>query len=249
LEENTLLVCLIRNLRLEKVILEEYNPEKINFDLFVSRIYNFLKPELKPTTKIIFFMEKRGFPEIDRQKIFFPFPAINIFLEGGYFAFTNILAEKQIIDFSPFKNYTAYFLNRLPSIVIFLSAYLLILLFSISISFFVFQNIFKKESKNLASEIKTISSKEDTQIQLENLKKMTLGLSPDIFSKFYSLEKIKNIPGFESLNFYSQKMIFSLKVEDKEAEKIKLQINQDFPNSKLIEENTMENKVLLKYNF
>jgi hypothetical protein len=181
--------------------------------------------------------------------MFFPSPTINVFLEGGYFAFNNVLAEKQIIDFSPLKNYTAYFLNRLPSIIIFLSMYLFILLFLISISFFVFQNIFKKESKKLASEIKTISPKEDVGAQLENFKKITSEINPDLFSKFSSLEKIKNLPGFESLNFSSQGMIFSLRVENKEVEKIKFQISQDFPNSKLIEESTMENKVLLKYSF
>jgi hypothetical protein len=249
LEENTLLAFLVRNLRLEKVILEEYNPEKINLDLIISRIYDFIKHELKPATKIIFFMEKRDFPEISQQKIFFPSPAVNVFLEGGYFAFMNVFTEKQIIDFSPFKNYTAYFLNRLPSIIIFLSAYLFILLFLISISFFVFQNIFKKEGKRLASEIKTISPKEDIGAQLENLKKITSEINLDLFSKFSSLKKIKNLPGFESLTFSSEGMIFSLKVEDKEAGKIKFQVSQDFPNSKLIEESTMENKVLLKYSF
>jgi hypothetical protein len=249
LEENTLLAFLMRNLRLEKVILEEYDHEKINLDLLISRIYDFLRPELKTTTKIIFLMEKKDFPEIIQQKIFFPTPTINIFLEGGYFAFTGALAEKQIIDFSPLKNYTAYFLNRLPSIVIFLSTYLLILLCLISISFFVFQNIFKKENKSLASEIKTVSPKENDQIQLENLKKIASEFNPDLFLKFSSLEKVKNLPGFESLNFSSRGVIFSLMVDNQEAEKIKLQISQEFPNSKLIEESVMENKVLLKYIF
>jgi hypothetical protein len=249
LEENNLLAFLIRNLRLEKVILEEYDPEKINLDLLISRIYDFLKSELKPTTKIIFFMEKKDFPEIVQQKIFFPAPTINVFLEGGYFAFNNVLAEKQIIDFSPLKNYTAYFLNRVPSIVVFLSIYLFILSFLISISFFVFQNIFTKESRKLASQIPSLSFKENLQNQLEILKKIASELKPDLFFKFSSLEKIKNLPGFESLNFSSQGMVFSLKVEDKEAEKIKFQISRDFPNSKLIEESTMENKVLLKYSF
>jgi hypothetical protein len=249
LEENTLLVFLIRNLRLEKVILEEYDPEKINLDLLISRIYNFFKPELQSTTKIIFFMEKRDFPEITQQKIFFSSPTINVFLEGSYFAFMNVFTEKQIIDFSPLKNYTAYFLNRLPSIIVFLSTYLLILLFLISSSFLVFQNIFKKESKKLASEIKTISPNENIKTQLENFTKITSEINPNLFSKFSSLEKIKNLPGFESLNFSPQGMIFSLMVENKEAEKIKFQISQDFPNSKLIEETTLDNKVLLKYSF
>jgi hypothetical protein len=249
LEENNLLAFLIRNLRLEKVILEEYDPEKINLDLLISRIYDFLKSELKPTTKIIFFMEKKDFPEIVQQKIFFPAPTINVFLEGGYFAFNNVLAGKQIIDFSPLKNYTAYFLNRVPSIVVFLFIYLFILSFLISISFFVFQNIFTKESRKLASQIPSLSFKENLQNQLEILKKIASELKPDLFFKFSSLEKIKNLPGFESLNFSSQGMVFSLKVEDKEAEKIKFQISRDFPNSKLIEESTMENKVLLKYSF
>jgi hypothetical protein len=194
-------------------------------------------------------MEKKDFPEIVQQKMFFTSPTINVFLEGGYFVFNNILAERQIIDFSPLKNYTAYFLNRLPSITIFISVYLFILLFLTSISFFVFQNIFKKEIKNLASQIKIISPNEDTQTQLENFKKIISELNSDLFFKFSSLEKIKNLPGFESLNFSSQGINFSLKVENKDAEKIKFQISQDFPNSKLIEENIMENKVLLKYSF
>jgi hypothetical protein len=249
LEENTLLAFLIRNLRLEKVILEEYNPAKINLDLLISRIYDFLKPELKSTTKIIFFTEKKDFPEIVQQKMFFPSPPINVFLEGGYFAFMNVFAEKQIIDFSPLKNYTAYFLNRLPSIIIFLSVYLFILLFLISISFFSFQSIFKKEIKKLSAEIKTISSKEDVQAQLENLKKITSELNQNLFFKFSSLKKIKNLPGFESLNFSSGGFVFSLRVENKNVEKIKFQISREFPNSKLIEETVMENKVLLKYSF
>ena len=249
LEENTLLAFLIRNLRLEKVILEEYDPEKINLDLLISRIHDFLKPELKTTTKIIFFTEKKDFPEIVQQKMFFPSQTINVFLEGSYFAFNNVLAEKQIIDFSPLKNYTAYFLNRLPSIIIFLSVYLFILLFLISISFFSFQSIFKKEIKKLSAEIKTISSKEDVQAQLENLKKITSELNQNLFLKFSSLEKIKNLPGFESLNFSSQGLVFYLRVENKDAEKTKFQISQNFPNSKLVEESTIENKVLLKYSF
>jgi hypothetical protein len=240
---------LIRNLRLEKVILEEYDPEKLSLDLLILRIYSFLKTELKPTTKIIFFMEKRDFPEITQEKIFLPSPSINVFLEGGYFAFANVFTDKQIIDFLPLKNYTAYFLNRLPSIVMFLSAYLFTLLLLISVSFFVFQNMFKKEIKNLALQMQTISSKGDLQTQIENLQKITSRLKPDLFSKFSSLEKIKNIPGFESLNFSSQEVVFSLRVESQDAEKIKFQISQDFPNSKLIEETTVENKVLLKYSF
>jgi hypothetical protein len=249
LEEGTLTSLLIRNLRLEKVILEEYDPEKLSLDLLILRIYSFLKTELKPTTKIIFFMEKRDFPEITQEKIFLPSPSINVFLEGGYFAFANVFTDKQIIDFLPLKNYTAYFLNRLPSIVMFLSAYLFTLLLLISVSFFVFQNMFKKEIKNLALQMQTISSKGDLQTQIENLQKITSRLKPDLFSKFSSLEKIKNIPGFESLNFSSQEVVFSLRVESQDAEKIKFQISQDFPDSKLIEETTVENKVLLKYSF
>jgi len=249
LEEGTLLVFLISNLRLEKVILEEYDPEKLNLDLLISRIYDYLKPELKPTTKIIFFMEKRDFPEILQQKMFFSTSSINIFLEGGYFTFMNVLSEKPIIDFSPLKNYVAYFLNRIPSAIIFISTYLLILLFLTSTSFFVFQNIFKKEIKSLTSEIKIFSPKEDLQTQLENFKKLVSQLNPDIFYRFSSLEKIKNIPGLESSSFSPQSLIFSLKVENTEAEGIKFQISQDFPQAKLIEESTIENQVLLKYSF
>jgi len=58
------------------------------------------------------------------------------------------------------------------------------------------------------------------------------------------LGKIKNLPGFESLNFSSRGVVFSLMIDDQEAEKTKFQVNKDFPHSKLIEENTMENKVL-----
>jgi len=249
LEGNTLSAFLIHNLRLEKTILEEYDSEKVNLELLISRIYNFLKSELTPTTKIIFFMEKKDFPEITQQKMFFPSPTINVFLEGGYFAFINILAERQVIDFSPFKNYTAYFLNRLPSIIVFLSVYLFILSLLISASYFVLQDKFKKETESLASGTKTIAIDQNLQVQLENLKNITSQLDPEIFTKFSSLNNIKNLPGFESLSFSPQNSIFSLKIDNGDKEKIKSQISQDFPQAKLIEENIIENKVLLKYNF
>ena len=249
LEENTLLVFLISNFRLEKVILEEYNSEKISLDLLISRVYDFLKPLIKTTTKIIFFMKERDFPEITQEKIFYPTPPIDVFIEGGYYTFLNVLREKQIIDFSPLKNYTAYFLNRLPSIIIFLSVYILILTLGISISYFAFQNKFKKEIKTLSSEIKNISSNENIQIQLENFKNVVSQLNSDFLSKFYTLEKIKDLPGFEFFNLSSEGLIFSLKTEIKEIEKIKFQVSQNFPQAKLIEENTFEDKVILKYSF
>jgi hypothetical protein len=107
----------------------------------------------------------------------------------------------------------------------------------------------KKEIENLALQMQTASSEGNLQTQIENLQKIASRLKPDVFSKFSSFEKIKDLPGFEYLNFSSQEAVFSLKVENQDAEKIKFQIRQDFPNSKLIEETTMENKVLLKYSF
>jgi len=250
LEENTLLSLLIRNLRLEKVILEEYDPEKISLDLIISRIYNFLKPEIKKTTKIIFFTgEKKDFPEITEQKMFFPSKTINVFLEGGYFTFTSVLTEKQIIDFSPLKNYMAYFLNRLPSIIIFLSVYLFILSLLISTLYFVFQNNFQKEIKNLSTQIKAVSFSQDLQSQLEAFARIIESLNLETFSRFSSIEKLTNLNSLKNFSFHPQALTFSLKVPKQGIEKIKFEINQNLPQAKIIEETILENEVILKYSF
>ena len=250
LEENTLISLFIKNLKLEKVILEEYDPEKTNLDLIIYRVYNFLKPEIKKTTKIIFFIEeKKDFPEITEQKMFFPLKTINIVLEGSYFTFLSVLKDKKIIDFSPLKNYMAYFLNRFPSIITFLSAYLFILSLLISTIYFIFQNNFQKEIKNLSTQAKNISLDQNLQSQLETFNKIIEKLNLETFSKFSSIEKLINFNNLENFNFYSQELNFSLKVPKQNIEKIKFEISQKFPQAKIIEETILENEVILKYSF
>jgi hypothetical protein len=248
LEENTLIACLIRNLRLEKVVLEEYEPQKINIDLLISRVYVFFKQELNPATKIIFFLEKKeDLPEITHEKMFWPSKPTDVLLEGGYLVFTNVLAEKQIIDFLPLKNYTAYFLNRIPSIVMFLSAYLVLLSLLISASYFVLQNHLQKKIKNISLQVKSLPLDQNLQTEIETLSGMAKKLNLETFSKFSSIEKIRYFQGLQSINFTHQGLTFAIKIPKQDIEKIKFQLSKDFPNAKLIEETSLENEVILKY--
>jgi hypothetical protein len=251
LEENNLIVLLIRKMRVIKVILEEYDNQKTDLNFLITRIYDFLKNELKETAKIIFFMDKnQNFSQITQQKIFLSVPATNIFIEGCYITLSKILNEKQTINFLPFKNYTAYFLNRLPSIIIFLSAYIAILFLLTSTTFIVFNNILKKEIVRLNDELKilqTQSLKEQLLYELINFKKITDKINEETLNKFHSLEKIKQLSGFESFYFDNQSINFSLQIDSLNNELVKNQIQQNIPQAKLIEENILENKVVLKY--
>lgn len=247
LTENNLVSFLIKNLRLEKIILEEYLPERIDLELALNRIYDFLRPELKPTTRILLFLEQQiELTNIEQQKFFFPI-TINALLEGAYFAFTNILADRQIVDFVPLKNYTIYFLNRLPAALTFLSLYVLPLIFLASISFFILQNKFNKEITTLSAQIKTVPSIQN-QTDLENLIKITSLIKPDIIDRFLVVNKIKKFP-LDKIEFNHQEVIFSLKFDQKEQEKIKFEISQELPKAKLIEETSEADMVKLKYSF
>jgi len=246
--ENSLITALIKNLRLEKIITEEIDSQKTNLDLIISRIYDFFKLELKPQTKIIFFSQDKIQFTGSHQTLFFPSPTINVILEGSYYAFKDVLAERPIIDFMPVKNYKAYFLYRLPSIFTLLSVYTLFLLVLISLSYFSLQMRFNNEIKNLSSQIKTVTVNQ-TENQLQNLKNIITTLQLETFDKFSTFVKIKEIAGLESINLEQKEIIFSLKINDQNLEKIKYQISQNFPSAKLIEESASENEVRLKYSF
>jgi hypothetical protein len=246
--ENSLITALIRNLRLEKIITEEIDFQKTNLDLVISRIYDFFKLELKPQTKIIFFSQEKIQFTGSYPALFFPSPTINVILEGSYFAFQDILAERPIIDFMPVKNYKVYFFNRLPSIITLLSVYILFLLILISLAFFSFEVRLNNELKNLSSQIKQVSAAQN-EPQLQNLKNLVSSIEPQNFDKFSLIVKIKELPGIENINFEQKEIIFNLKIDSQNLEKIKYQISQNFPSAKLIEESTSENEVRLKYKF
>jgi len=246
--DSSLITVLIRNLRLEKIITEEIDVQKTNLDLIVSRIYDFFKLELKPQTKIIFFTPEKIQFTGSHQVLFFTSPTINVILEGSYFAFKDVLAERPIIDFMPVKNYKAYFFNRLPAIITLISVYVLSLLILISVAFVALEIRLNNELKNLSSQIKQVSPTQN-ETQLQNLKNVISSIEPQNFEKFSLIVKIKELPGIENISLEQKEIIFSLKINNQNLEKTKYQISQDFPSAKLIEESVSENEVRLKYSF
>jgi len=248
IEGTTLLILLIKNLRLEKIILEEYIPEKIDLNLVISRIYNFLKPELKPSTKILFLKEKEKtieIPEIENQLIQFTVSPSNVILEGGYFVFNGVLSDKQLIDFSPFKNYAIYFLNRFPAITIFISIYLLLILSIISGSYFISLNKLNEKINKINSTFKiSLNLKQD---EVLNLRENLSSLDTKIYEKFLEIKKIIEIENLEELIFDKEQILLSFKIDENQVDYFKNKIKTILPKANLNNETKSNNMVKLNY--
>lgn len=245
---------LIKNLRMEKVIIEEIDLEKVDLNLIIARFYNFLKTNVGPEAKVLFFSEKTisPLPEISHQQITFNLKPLTIFLEGSNFIFSKVFADQEIVDFLPIKSYSAYFLNRLPSIIIFLSVYLLSIFFIVSSLFLVFNLKFKKEIKNLSEEtLKIRVSESDLENKFFQLSELLKNLNLKTLENFAKIKKIASLNNLEKIDLENfEKLNFSLKVQKTDVEKIKFQMNQLFPEIKLIQEEVIsENEVRLIYGF
>lgn len=247
--EDTLITVLIRNLRLTKILTEELDTSKVKLDYVIDRIYNFFKTELQPQTKILFFIEETFEFRGNHQSLSFTSSTINIILKGACLTFRNVLNEKQIIDFMPVKNYNIYFLNRLPSIITLLAVYTILLLIFISIPFLYLQSKLNNEIKQLKSQTQNIAITNQNETQLNNLQNLIASLNSKIFDKISSVVKIKSLPGIEGIYFENEAITFNLKINNTDLGNIKTRIQQQFPESKLIEEINLGNEVKLKYNF
>jgi hypothetical protein len=249
--EDNLLTLMIKNFNIEKMILEDYDERKINLESIILKIYNFLKKDLSPTTKILLFLndKKLDLPEIVHSKTFLGINTKNITLEGSYLAFNYILENKNIVDFFPLKNYYAYFLNRLPSTIIFLTTYLLFLAITFSSLFFVFYPKLQQEKNKLEQTKQKISSFFADEENLKLLLQTKEGLNREIFSKLSQVKNIIKMTDFENISYKDGNLIVFLKTDKQNLEKTKYQITQIFPQAKIIEETILENEVNLRYSF
>lgn len=251
--KNNLLTFLINNFTIQKLIVEDYKPEKIDISSMILRIYNFLKKYLKDKTKIFiianFEKEDLKLNNINQFVTFFKLSPEKIVVEGGHSILNYIFQDKEIIDFSPLKNYYTYFVNRLPSISKFLNIYFLILSIFISLFFLPFYFKFNKQIVVLKEKNKNLTNNISNLENPELLFKLKEELNKGAFAKIFEIKDIINIEGFENLTFQNENLIFSFKIKKDEAESFKYQINQKFPQAEIIEENLIDNEVNLKYKF
>jgi hypothetical protein len=248
LEGTTLVVLLIKNLRLEKIILEEYIEDKVDINLVILRIYNFLKSEIKSSTKILFLKEKEKsiqIPEIENQLVQPTISPTSVILEGGYFVFNDVLSDKQVIDFSPLKNYTIYFLNRLPGITTFAITYTLLLLSIISAGYFFSLNKLNKKITELSSNIK--ANPQLNQDDLLNFKNNLSKINVKAYENFLSLNKILELENLENVAFEANQILFSLNTEEEKINDLKSKIKEILPKAHLESETKSNNMVKLNY--
>ncbi len=252
MDQDLIIALLIKNLRIEKLISEEIDLQKADLDSVILRIYHFLKTNLSSEAKIIFLHQnKKELPEISHQQIFLKVSPLEVLLEGSFFIFKKVFNDQEFIDFLPLKSYSAYFVNRLPSVMIFLSIYLAFLFFIFSLTYLGFELVFKKEIDYLKKLPSSQEVQEVNQEQLErffNLEKVLNLSTQETFAK------IKNIllrEDFQNLNYsLNQPLNFELKVEKENLEKVKLDLAQKFPQAKLIQEEQISDKeVKLIYSF
>ena len=254
LDNDLLIVFLVKKLRIEKMLIEEIDFEKTNLNLIMARFYNFLKTNVGSEAKVLIFSEKEinQFSEISHPQIIFVKKPLEIFAEGSKLIFEKVFTDKEFIDFLPIKSYSAYFLNRLPSIIAFLTVYLVAAFFIVSSIFLIFNFSFHNQIKNLNREITTIKSPStEVLTQFDQLLAIKEKFNPQILENFGKIKKITALSGFEKVDFQDfQKLSFSLKISKKDLEKIRFSVSRLFPEVKLIqEENISDEEVRLNYSF
>lgn len=252
IDEYTLTVMLIKNFRIEKVIIDEINIENIGLSSLIGKFYSFLKVNLIPESKIIFFNIKeisQPLNIISHQQIFFKVKPKDIILEGSKIIFERAFNDRDIIDFSPVKPRNAYFLNKLPSIIIFLAVYLFLIFFIISGVFLVFNFKFNGEIKNLNSQLAKFQvGQKDAKNQIFQLLEITKNLDIQKIENFDKMKKILSLNNLQKVTLNLDKsLIFSLKVKKKDVAKEKNRINKNFPDFDLVEESTSKDEVILIY--
>jgi hypothetical protein len=249
--ENTLIVLNIKYLNVEKFILEEYNPQLISLEMAIKRIYDFLKMNITPTTKIIFFSDVniKDIPEITHEKIFLNFNIISSLLEGSYLIFQNVLNEKPIINFSPFKEYTSYLINRIPNIINFLLVYVLILFVFLSFGFLVLNFQLKKEISELNKNLIKITPDISLKNQIENLNKITKKINLKDFTSLNIIKNLYDLKKLENVQMDKKELIFNIIDVKENIDNLKTQIQNINNNLILIEESSFGDKIMLKYKY
>ncbi len=251
LVESNIVTLMIKNFAIEKMIIEDYNLQKIHFSSVILSIYNFLKRELKETTKILFFLgdQTAELQEIKKPTTFVKIDPQRIITEGCYLALNNIFESKPIVDFLPFKNYYAYFINRLPNITIFLSVYTLFLAFIFSGIFLGLYYKLDQEKADLNQQIQKLTYLSPNEENLNKLFKISESLKPEIFTKASQIKDIIQRNDFQDLSYQNGNLIFSLKINKNDLNPVKNEISQKFPKARILEEIDLGTEINLKFGF
>lgn len=247
IDQHLISILWIDNLRVGKVIFEEIFPET-NIGLTILRFYNFFKTNFSAQTKILFFSQK-DFPiptEIKEQKFIFNINPRDVFLESGQILFEKVFADEKFIDFLPIKPRSAYFIRRLPKIFNLLSIFLgsLILIFAPFYFYVYFQ--FKKQEKELSSQIIRVKST-DYENKVRNFLKLTQDLDFKSWERFQLLNQIQKISSLETIIFDKEKVIFSMKIKKEDLAKIQSLLSRSFPQIKPLGEEFIGDEVRLTY--
>lgn len=248
--KNLIMTAIIQNIRLEKLILEEIDLEKSDISFLIFRIYNSFKQELDQSTKIVVLSEEK----IQKQEIPADFKILppDILIKGSYLVYKNILKETKVkttIDFLPIKNYKAYFLNRISSILVFISIYIILLALTFSAVFFGINKFLDKKITDLKRSIGSLNIKLTNYENLSNFIETTKRLEKRQINDLAKLEKILPSGLITNLSLNSQETIFSIKTTKDKKEEIIREIANQLPEVKLIEEKSINEEIELKYKF
>ncbi|MCS7200929.1 MAG: hypothetical protein NZ822_02165 [Patescibacteria group bacterium] len=248
----SLVAILIKNLRIEKIIIDEIESDKFDKNLLV-RIYNFLKANFSSEGKILFFSDFTldNLSDVSQQQIFFQTKVLNVLLEGGYFSFERVMNDDDLIDFLPIKPYSAYFLNRLPRAITFVSLYTFILLIIFGVIYYLTSNTFQKELVILQQ--KQVEPIQNIDLQLEKFQKLiqiSQALNTTTLFNFNKLKNLVTVDSLEEFNLLSHndlELVF--KIDADKVTSTKELVSSILKEAKIINEEYSDNRLKLRYNF
>jgi hypothetical protein len=249
----SLTAILIKNLRIEKVIIDEIELDKLDKDLLV-RIYNFLKSNFSPEGKILFLgdISFEKIEAIPNQQIFFQTKTLNILLEGSYSVFERVMNDEDLIDFLPIKPYFVYFLNRLPRAIAFVSLYTFVLGVAFGLSYLFINNRLTKEFLTLRDQKKTTLPvySDEKSTKLKKIFELSSQLNTTTRDNFINLEKIVNFPELEEIELLgSNELKLVFRINNQDVPRIKESLMPILPETKKISEEYIDNQLKLRYNF
>lgn len=252
IDKFSLVAILIKNLRIEKIIIDEIESDKFDKNLLV-RIYNFLKANFSSEGKILFFSDFTldNLSDVSQQQIFFQTKVLNVLLEGGYFSFERVMNDDDLIDFLPIKPYSAYFLNRLPRAIAFVSLYTFILLIIFGVIYYLTSNTFQKELVILQQ--KQVEPIQNIDLQLEKFQKLiqiSQALNTTTLFNFNKLKNLVTVDSLEEFNLLSHndlELVFKIDVD--KVTSTKELVSSILKEAKIINEEYSDNRLKLRYNF
>ncbi len=252
LEKNSILVMLIKKLKIEKMIWEE-STSGADYQFLISRYYGFFKTDLDPEGKVLLFSwEKiRPIENISHSQIIQEKSPEAIIVEGSFLILNQILKGKKVLDFLPLKTSLAYFLNRLPSILIMLVVFLTLLAFFFSFSFLTLSFRLDKEKKYIEKQISSQVSISDLSSKINDFLNIKNYLDENNLKKWQLLVSLVNIDSLDEVKLSSgSNLSFSLKVKTEDILSVKDFISQNFPEARLIQEEPVSsNELKITYSF